>query len=92
MNWTVFGIWRGSSRRKILDLGNRNVILEKNQERILIVVYFLCIQIIWFPGRVFVYFGNFGDEGTRTPDPLNAIQVLSQLSYIPIYITKPIIF
>ena len=24
-----------------------------------------------------------GDEGTRTPDPLNAIEVLSQLSYIP---------
>gem|GEM_PF-2882204 len=25
-----------------------------------------------------------GDEGIRTPDPLNAIQVLSQLSYIPV--------
>ena len=24
-----------------------------------------------------------GDGGTRTPDPLNAIEVLSQLSYIP---------
>ena len=30
-----------------------------------------------------------GGEGIRTPDPLNAIQVLSQLSYTPsIYITK----
>ena len=24
-----------------------------------------------------------GDRGTRTPDPLHAMQVLSQLSYIP---------
>ena len=29
--------------------------------------------------------GSFGgDEGNRTPDLLNAIQALSQLSYIPI--------
>ena len=27
--------------------------------------------------------GNGGDEGTRTPDPLLAKEVLSQLSYIP---------
>ena len=27
--------------------------------------------------------GNGGDGGTRTPGPLNAIEVLSQLSYIP---------
>ena len=26
-----------------------------------------------------------GDEGTRTPDPLRAKQVLYQLSYIPWY-------
>ncbi len=26
-----------------------------------------------------------GDEGTRTPDPLRAKQVLFQLSYIPIW-------
>ena len=26
-----------------------------------------------------------GDGGTRTPDPLNAIEVLSQLSYIPTF-------
>ena len=26
-----------------------------------------------------------GDEGIWTPDPLNAIQVLSQLSYTPIF-------
>ena len=30
-----------------------------------------------------------GDEGTRTPDPLNAIEVLSQLSYIPTTWTLP---
>ena len=29
-----------------------------------------------------------GDEETRTPDPLRARQVLSQLSYTPIYIKK----
>jgi hypothetical protein len=28
-------------------------------------------------------FGKFGDEGDRTPDLLNAIQTLSQLSYAP---------
>lgn len=29
--------------------------------------------------------GSFGgDEGSRTPDLLNAIQALSQLSYIPV--------
>jgi hypothetical protein len=26
-----------------------------------------------------------GDEGDRTPDPVNAIHVLSQLSYIPVF-------
>jgi len=26
---------------------------------------------------------NYGDEETRTPDPLHAKQVLYQLSYIP---------
>ena len=30
------------------------------------------------------HLGNGGDEGDRTPDPLRARQVLSQLSYIPI--------
>ena len=29
-------------------------------------------------------FPNGGDEGNRTPDPLLAKQVLSQLSYTPI--------
>ena len=28
-------------------------------------------------------FDDCGDEGTRTPDPLHAKQVLYQLSYIP---------
>ena len=35
--------------------------------------------------RRLIYFSfPIGDEGVRTPDPLNAIQVLSQLSYIPV--------
>ena len=28
---------------------------------------------------------RYGDEGIRTPDPLLARQVLSQLSYTPLY-------
>ena len=34
------------------------------------------------PRRKYIVFG--GDEGARTPDPLLAKQVLSQLSYTPI--------
>lgn len=30
------------------------------------------------------WFMAFGDEGNRTPDLLNAIQTLSQLSYAPV--------
>ena len=30
-------------------------------------------------------FASGGDEGVRTPDPLRARQVLSQLSYTPIF-------
>jgi hypothetical protein len=30
-----------------------------------------------------------GDEGTRTPDPLLAKEVLSQLSYIPVPKSTP---
>ncbi len=34
--------------------------------------------------------GSFGgDEGSRTPDLLNAIQALSQLSYIPVSHGRP---
>jgi hypothetical protein len=36
-----------------------------------------------------VFYG--GDEGNRTPDLLNAIQALSQLSYIPNLVTMYII-
>ena len=46
-----------------------------------------------FKSKIFVYmqfsryrklcFHNRGDEGIRTPDPLLARQVLSQLSYAP---------
>ena len=43
-----------------------------------------------------VYVGSLikisgGDKGIRTPDLLNAIQALSQLSYIPKIATKGII-
>ena len=31
---------------------------------------------------------NGGDEGDRTPDLLNAIQALSQLSYAPVWYLK----
>ena len=36
-----------------------------------------------FIGKPFAYLG--GDEENRTPDPLLARQVLSQLSYTPKY-------
>ena len=33
-------------------------------------------------------FASGGDEGVRTPDPLRARQVLSQLSYTPIFTAR----
>ena len=42
------------------------------------------------PIKDFFLFNTFvlsGDEGIRTPDPLLARQVLSQLSYAPIWLT-----
>jgi hypothetical protein len=32
---------------------------------------------------------NGGDEGDRTPDLMNAIHALSQLSYVPVFSTPP---
>ena len=41
---------------------------------------------VLFITNVFSFQGtNGGDEGSRTPDPLLARQVLSQLSYTPIF-------
>ena len=39
---------------------------------------FHCLDILYVVVKV-----QSGDEGIRTPDPLLARQVLSQLSYIP---------
>ena len=41
----------------------------------------LCLK--FFPLPVSRFYSG-GDEGIRTPDPLLARQVLSQLSYIPL--------
>ena len=35
--------------------------------------------------RFIARYKHGGDEGDRTPDPLRARQVLSQLSYVPIW-------
>ena len=50
----------------------------------------LCIPKKTGEGRLFRPSPVCGGEGIRTPDPLNAIQVLSQLSYTPLreYNTK----
>ena len=37
------------------------------------------------PSKVLFYIAYGGDEGDRTPDLLNAIQALSQLSYAPMH-------
>ena len=37
------------------------------------------------------YKGFGGDDRNRTCDPLNANQVLSQLSYIPTYLSKKLV-
>ena len=39
---------------------------------------------MWFSRYMHIGFPMSGDEGIRTPDPLLARQVLSQLSYTPI--------
>lgn len=40
----------------------------------------------WFVGGWLIMKGKIGGlEGSRTPDPLNAIQVLYQLSYEPTF-------
>ena len=50
--------------------------------------YFLGIQFsrCMYDSDVSIFVS--GDEGNRTPDPLLARQVLSQLSYAPIWVLK----
>ena len=43
-------------------------------------------EFFWPSVSSIVAFG--GDEGIRTPDPLRARQVLSQLSYTPIFTAR----
>ena len=53
--------------------------------------YFLIIYAV-FKVRIVEISFHSGDEGIRTPDPLLARQVLSQLSYTPIGVLLYFIF
>ena len=62
---------------RILDLFVKITGIKKHKKT---VYYFANI-----PSKVLFYIAYGGDEGVRTPDLLNAIQALSQLSYAPMH-------
>ena len=45
-----------------------------------------CLSVCSFQGTILTAYTVNGDKGIRTLDPLLARQVLSQLSYTPIYL------
>ena len=61
---------------RILDLFIKITGIKKHKKKrhIILLIY-----------RLKPYLGFGGDEGDRTPDLLNAIQALSQLSYAPMH-------
>lgn len=63
---------------RILDLFIKITGIKKHKKKT--AYYFANI-----PPKALFYLGFGGDEGDRTPDLLNAIQALSQLSYAPMH-------
>ena len=65
--------------------------MKKARQKLLVSGLFDCVSLLnsrWFTKSILVAFSSFvkihgGDEEDRTPDPLLAKQVLSQLSYTP---------
>ena len=68
--------------------------MKKARQKLLVSGLFDYVSLLnsrWFTKSILVAFSSFvkihgGDEEDRTPDPLLAKQVLSQLSYTPIFL------